>query len=248
MITRGPAAARTPADPSAAGRAVAYVQSLIERGELRPGDRLPTERDLVQRIRVSRTSVHVGLHRLAAMGVITIRRGAWARVAEGPPTLASPPLALLSVMHDISLASLSEARQMIASSAAGLAAERATGDQLVAISDEVIGLYSSLQSPEVFHRHQEAFHHAVAGAANNPALAALISMLVSLHEPPPVGPDHGHSTGRLKAASLHRAVYHEIKQRNADGARRAMSACLRHDHARRRAEAASSAERSARVS
>ncbi|MCU0252543.1 MAG: FCD domain-containing protein [Vicinamibacterales bacterium] len=235
-------------DLGAVGQTVAHVRGLIERGDLRPGDRLAPERELVRRIGVSRSSIRVGLHTLAAMGVITIRQGAGAFITAGPPTLVSQPLALLTVMHDISLASQYEARQMIEGSAAALAAERATGDQLAAISDEVIGMYSTLAEPRAFFRHDAGFHRAVAAGANNRVLGALIDMVASLHDQQRPATIDSDGAGLLSTADLHRLIYVEIRRRNAEGARAAVAAYFRHAQARQCAECASTAGTSARVS
>ena len=54
---------------------VAHVRGLIERRALRPGDRLPAERDLALQLGVSRPTVRAGLRALAAMGVVQSRHG-----------------------------------------------------------------------------------------------------------------------------------------------------------------------------
>ena len=68
---------------------VAFVRGLIERGRLRPGDRLPAERELAAQIGVSRPSVRAGLHALAAMGVVRSRHGSGTYIPDGPPSLGS---------------------------------------------------------------------------------------------------------------------------------------------------------------
>ena len=77
---------------------VRHVRELIIRGKFRPGQRLPTERELVQDIGVSRTSVRAGLQTLAAKGLLVIRHGAGTFVADGPPVLDSEPLSLLAAL------------------------------------------------------------------------------------------------------------------------------------------------------
>jgi GntR family transcriptional repressor for pyruvate dehydrogenase complex len=62
--------------PSARDRVVEHVRHLIERGGLRPGDRLPSERDLAHELGVSRPSVRSGLEALESMGDVVTRRGA----------------------------------------------------------------------------------------------------------------------------------------------------------------------------
>ena len=68
----------------AAARVVAHVESLIARGRLRPGDRLPPERELALHVGVSRPSVRAGLRWLTAMGVVRARQGSGTFITDGP--------------------------------------------------------------------------------------------------------------------------------------------------------------------
>ena len=54
---------------------ITFVRDMIARGELRPGDRLPAERDLSIKLGVSRPTIRAGLRALAAMGVVKSRHG-----------------------------------------------------------------------------------------------------------------------------------------------------------------------------
>ena len=74
-----------PTDGVTAEIVVQHVRGLIERGELRPGDRLPPERELAVQLGVSRPSVRSALESLAAMGVLTARRRAGTFIQGGPP-------------------------------------------------------------------------------------------------------------------------------------------------------------------
>ena len=78
---------------------VRHVRALIERGELKPGDRLPPERELAVQLGVSRPSVRAGLRSLAAIGVLQTRHGAGTFITDGPPTLGSEPLSFLAALH-----------------------------------------------------------------------------------------------------------------------------------------------------
>src|SRR5215510_10802291 len=66
---------------------VSQLREMIHKGELRPGDRLPPERDLAKLLGVSRPTLRAGISSLAAVGVLQPRRGAGTFVveAEGPP-------------------------------------------------------------------------------------------------------------------------------------------------------------------
>jgi GntR family transcriptional repressor for pyruvate dehydrogenase complex len=68
-----------------ADQVIAHVRGLIERKALRPGDRLPGERELAGQVGVSRPTVRMGLHALAAMGVVQSRHGAGTFIPSGPP-------------------------------------------------------------------------------------------------------------------------------------------------------------------
>src|SRR4029077_5444485 len=109
-----------------AEQVVSHVRTLIERRALRPGDRLPAERDLASQIGVSRPTVRAGLHALAAMGVVQSARGSGTSIPEGPPPLGSEPLGFLAALHGFSRDEMYEARRVLEIGAAALAAERAT--------------------------------------------------------------------------------------------------------------------------
>jgi GntR family transcriptional repressor for pyruvate dehydrogenase complex len=129
-------------------------------------------------------------------------------------------------LHGIDGTGLNEVRRVIECAAAGLAAERATGDQLAAISDEVIGMYSTLEEPEAFSAHDAGFHRAVAAGANNPVLAAIGGMVTSLHFEQRQAAMACTAGGLHQTADKHRRIYLAIRRRDVEGARAAMDAYL----------------------
>src|SRR5437762_10342514 len=147
---------------------VAHVRSLIERGVLRPGDRLPAERDLASQIGVSRPTVRAGLHALAAMGVVRSRQGSGTYIADGPPALAPEALGFLAALHGFTRVDMYETRRVLEVGAAGLAAVRATPDQLAAMADAVTSLFAVMDAPQQFLVHDVEFHRRVAEASGNP--------------------------------------------------------------------------------
>src|SRR6476661_10331541 len=137
---------------------VAFVRTLIDRGRLRPGDRLPAERELATQIGVSRPSVRAGLHALAAMGVVRSKHGSGTYIPDGPPSLGSEPLSFLAALHGFTREEMYEARRIMEIEAAGLAAERATSDHLATLAEEVASLFASMQEPQRFLVHDIKFH------------------------------------------------------------------------------------------
>src|SRR3954451_8073734 len=122
---------------------VRHVRELVARGKYQAGQRLPTERELVQEIGVSRTSVRAGLQALAAKGLLVIRHGSGTFVADGPPMLDSEPLSVLAALHGFTRAQMFEARRTLEVSIARMAAERWTATQLTAISDAVSAMFAT---------------------------------------------------------------------------------------------------------
>lgn len=209
MMTRKPVA---PA--SAASDLVAdHFRQLILTGALRRGQKLPPEREIVQMLALSRTSVRAGLQLLANQGVLVIRHGAGTFVADGPLVLDSEQFHFLSALHGSSKEHMFEARRSLESTVAGLAAERATGDDLAAISDAVTGMFVSLGDALEFLRYDAAFHRAVAAASKNQILASLVEMVSGMFFEARKETVH-HGRDLKPIAEKHRVVYLAIRDRN----------------------------------
>jgi len=203
---------------------VAFVRDLIDRGRLRPGDRLPAERELATRIGVSRPSVRAGLHALAAMGVVKSRHGSGTYIPDGPPSLGSEPLSFLAALHGFTREEMYEARRILEVEAAGLAAERATSDHLATLAEEVAGLFANRDNPHLFLVHDINFHRGVAEAAKNPIVGALVGMVSALYYERRRGAVERASDSDLRdAAEAHRRIYQAIRNRDSERARRAMN-------------------------
>jgi GntR family transcriptional repressor for pyruvate dehydrogenase complex len=211
-----------PSDGVAAELVVAHIRRLIDDGRLRPGDRLPAERELAQQVGVSRPSVRAGLRALAAMGVVQSRHGAGTFIRSGPPSLDSEPLSFLAALHGFTRDQMFEARRVLEVGVAGLAAERATGEHLAAVAEEMTGLFASLDDPLAFLRHDIRFHRAVAAASGNPILASLVEMVSALFYA-----QRRKTAERARdlreSADMHRAIYNALRAHDPERARQAMN-------------------------
>ena len=209
-------------DVQAAEQVVRHVAILIERGELRPGDRLVPERELAQELGISRPTVRAGLHALAAMGVTESRQGAGTFITGGPPRLGAGPLSFLAALHGFTRDEIFEARKVLEVGAAGLAAERGLTDRLAPMSEEVTGMFATLTEPQTFLVHDVRFHRAVAGAAGNGVLTALVEMVSSLvYEQRRMTVERAHDL--KESAEMHRRIYQAIRDRDSERARLEMS-------------------------
>jgi GntR family transcriptional repressor for pyruvate dehydrogenase complex len=209
-----------------AAAVVAHVRELIDRGALRPGARLPPERDLARQVGVSRPTVRAGLRTLAALGVVRSRRGSGTYIPEGPPTLGAEALSFLAALHKFTVDDVYEARRILEVGAAGLAAERATPDQLATLADEVAGLFASLNDRQVFLVHDINFHRSIAAASGNPIVGSLVEMVSALYyERRRTTAERAVDRDLRDAADAHRHIYQAVRAKDAERARRLM-----HDH------------------
>jgi GntR family transcriptional regulator, transcriptional repressor for pyruvate dehydrogenase complex len=206
---------------------VSYVRAEIERGALRPGDRLPAERDLAVHIGVSRPTVRAGLRALAALGVVRARHGSGTYIPEGPPALGTEPLSFLAALHGFTREEMYEARCLLEVGAAGLAAERGTAEQMTRLAEEVAALFASMHDRQRFLVHDITFHRAVAAASGNPIVASLVEMVSELYyERRRETAVQASESDHRDAAEMHRRIYQAIRARDAESARNLMRAHL----------------------
>ena len=201
----------------------ARLREMIHRGELRPGDRLPAERDLAKQLGVSRPTLRGGIRSLTTVGVLRARQGAGTFVVDvdESPALDGGPLRLMASLRGFTPAEMFEARRALEMAIAGLAAERVTGDDLAAIAEELAAMFAALDEPEVFLAHDMRFHQAVAAASGNRILTALMNMLATILF------DERRKTVRRardlkESAEMHRRVYRAVRDRDPEAARAAM--------------------------
>ena len=213
-------------------RVITYVRDLIARGQLRPGDRLPAERDLSTQLGVSRPTIRAGLRALSAMGVIQSRHGSGTYIPDGPPTLGSEPLRFLAALHGLSREEMYEARRVLEVSAAGLAAERASAEHMATIADEIASLFASIEDPQEFLVHDIRFHRAVAVASGNQIVASLVEMVSALYyEQRRETATRATDRNLRDAADLHRSIYQAIRKHDVDQAQSLMHEHLLHSAA-----------------
>jgi GntR family transcriptional repressor for pyruvate dehydrogenase complex len=150
------------------------LAELIREGEFRPGDRLPSERDLAQRMSVSRATVREGLRVMASHGLVAIRPGAGTFIAEGSPE------ALALALSHIAVREVFELRQLLEPSICYLAAERATPEDLAKL-DSILN--EQRRQVELGHpgaSEDGSFHRALAEATHNRAILRLGSALIDV--------------------------------------------------------------------
>jgi len=208
---------------------VAALREMIHRGDLRPGDRLPPERDLAKQLGVSRPTLRAGIRTLAAVGMLHSKQGAGTFVtdADESPALDANPLRMMASLHGFTSEEMFEARIAIEMDIAGLAAMRADGDKLAAMSEEVAEMFASLDAPEDYLVHDMRFHQTIAAASGNRILTALMNMIASILFETRSKTVH-RALDLKESAEYHRQIYRCIRDRNPAAAREMMREHLEH--------------------
>ena len=159
---------------------VDQIRQLIIDGTWAPGQRLPSERELMDMLSVGRTSVREALRILEAMGFIEIRAGDGSYVKE---SIAVPSrlhkLAGL-IQEDEYIVDLMEAREMIESQIAFVAAESASPEDIADLEAIVDRQAASIEDEEGLVRENIAFHLRLTQATGNRVLIELQQIFFQL--------------------------------------------------------------------
>jgi DNA-binding FadR family transcriptional regulator len=195
---------------------VEEIRGRIHRGELGPGDRLPAERELASRLRVSRDRIREALQQLEADGYLVARRGATG--GRFVTELASPFAAWVRRTED-DLDDIVDFRLAVECEACRFAARRRTSRDLEAMQHAVDRL-DGATTPREYRLADVAFHASIAIASGNERLAVAVERARGeLFEPA----DELWKHGRIESLADHRNILNAIHDHDAQAAARAMA-------------------------
>jgi GntR family transcriptional repressor for pyruvate dehydrogenase complex len=205
---------------------VSHIRTLLENGTLQPGEKIPSERDFARSLKISRASLRTGINYLAAMGVIKVRHGVGTFVADGPAEFDKASLSIMGALHGFLPWQMFEARLILESHLAELAAERSQQEHHAALSEEVAEMFAAIDSPSEYLVHDVLFHRIISQASGNPILAALMETITSaLYDDRRKTVEH--SLDLRESAEMHREIYRAIRSRKPAEARKLMEQHLR---------------------
>ena len=204
--------------------AVTQLADALERailaGELKPGDLLPSERDISTQRGVSRSVVREALGRLASLGLVRSVHGSGTRV-EAP---SSRPVTVgyrrLLTRPDFRLEDLAAVRMPLETTIAALAAARRTAEHLARLEEAQKALGNPRGSLEGHVRADLDFHAALADATGNPLFQVVLAPIVEL-----LVESRRRTLGRYGADLAHRhhaRILEDVRAGDAEAAARAM--------------------------
>lgn len=150
---------------------------MILRGELRPGDRLPPEKELSEKLGLSRSSMREAVKALEIINVLNVKRGDGTFVTSLEPRLLVEAIAFVIDLHaDRSILDLFAVRRICEGAATGMAAARISAEELAALRRQIDEVNEST-SVEDLVIHDLAFHAAITESAGNSYLTVLVESL-----------------------------------------------------------------------
>ena len=213
-------------DSTLAARVTEQVKQYIVAGQLRPGDRLPPERELARQFGVSRTVVREAVRTLTAQGLLEVRAGSGTVVRNPSAGDVAESMALfLRVGHPgLDLKKILEVRRMLEVEIAGLAAERRTDADIAAMDANMAEAAQVGDSRDGWLGNDMAFHALLAQATKNILFSLLLDSLADiLTSVRRMSFDVPGASARTQ--HYHGAVLEQVRRGDPEGARQTM-----HDH------------------
>ena len=147
--------------------------------ELKPGDLLPPERELVRMLGVSRGSVRDAIRSLELMGLLEPRHGI-GTVVRSPGATPANPLATALLEKRKMVAELLDVRQMLEPPLAGRAAVHASRDEIAEMEEILARQEANVRRGELGIEEDSEFHYSIALASDNSAILKVVDVLMDL--------------------------------------------------------------------
>ena len=162
---------------SVTSKAIDSIRAMVRSGELSPGERLPPEQELADRLGVSRGSLREAVRALSQIQVLDVRRGDGTYVTSlAPSELLSGMVFAMELLQSQGLEEVLEVRRLLLPPAAALAAQRVTADQLTKMRAVVDQLEKATDPDDIARLHRR-FQRLVGDATGNETLSSILRAL-----------------------------------------------------------------------
>jgi GntR family transcriptional repressor for pyruvate dehydrogenase complex len=216
-------------EPGLTDRVAEQLLDMIASHDLRPGDRLPAEREIGEALGVSRTVVREAVRALSGKGVLDIRSGRGVIVSQvGARNVAEAMRLFIETRGGygpdgpFSYEKVHEVRDMLEVRVAALAAERATDSDLEELRQAFQSLQEALDSPELSSVKDVEFHRTIAKLTHNELYMVMLDsighLLLKVRQDTLGRPER-----RRDTLVFHKRILEAIERHDSEGAARAMS-------------------------
>jgi GntR family transcriptional repressor for pyruvate dehydrogenase complex len=160
---------------------IAQIKEMIASGNLKKGDKLPSERELVEKLQVSRASIREALRALQLIGLIECRQGEGNFIRENFEDSLFEPLSTIFMLNKGTTNEILELRRIIEVESAALAAEKITDEEVGEIMNLVEALKNA-ENEEEKVKIDKQFHYKIAAASQNSLVVSILESVSSLME------------------------------------------------------------------
>jgi GntR family transcriptional repressor for pyruvate dehydrogenase complex len=161
---------------------VRQIQQSIDNGDLKPGDKLPSEREMSEMFGVCRASVREASRALTVMGYLEVFQGKGAFLKDRLPNGDDGAGRLERALAAGDSLDLVDMRNLLECKAVALAATRARPEQLASLKKVVARMQSSKSDPIAFYEADLDFHNRLADASNNQILKEIMALMATRME------------------------------------------------------------------
>ncbi|MCB2312404.1 FadR family transcriptional regulator [Clostridium tagluense] len=203
---------------------IAQIKDMIDKGVLKKGDKLPSERNLVQQLMVSRASIREALRALEVIGLIECRQGEGNYIKTSFQDNLFEPLSIMFMLEGSDPEAIWELRKIMEVEAAGLASKRITCEQLSQLK-EITEKFMNCGDENINAEIDKQFHYKIAECSGNVLIFNILKTVSTLV-------DHfivdarklilAHKENKDILFNQHNEIYLSMEKHSSAGARKAM--------------------------
>jgi len=183
---------------------VDQIVGLLTSGQLKPGDKLPSEMELMDKLYVSRPVLREALSSLETLGIIKRRTREGTFFAD---KIGSQPFSFMLALSVGNLPSIIEARMSLELGLITLAAEKISDDQLVQLKESIEAIE---KSEEDYTKIDREFHRIIAFSASNSIIEGIIDPMLNLFDQT-LNQISAEDRDKAKTIEEHRGIYEALK-------------------------------------
>ncbi len=199
--------------------AIEKIKDMILSGELGPGDKLPKEAELAERLGLSRNSLREAVRALSLIRVLDVRQGDGTYVTSLQPELLLEAVKFVLDFHrDSTLLQLFEVRRILEPSAVAMAATRMGKAEIAALKKILNETHVDLPVEQFIHQDM-AFHRTLAEGSGNPVLCSILDGLVAPTTRARIIRGFTEEAALERSLHEHEMIYQGVAERNPETAR-----------------------------